>query len=848
MLPVGGWEPGKVFSAFATGHPPGKGHPHSDIFFFRAVAEQFRGTPCVVPYQSQPPNKEIFEITDFGLMPQKMLVDATQPEETRVAVVDQKRLEEFDLETSTRKQLKGHVYLAKVVRIEPSLQAAFVEYGENRHGFLGFHEIHPDYFQIPVDDREKLLEQARARMKAEAAARENTTPASSENPEEIVVELDDEGSGSDPILEGQDGEDGHDEPDDTASRDEDGLEADDDESEDVPLGALRLHRRYRIQEVVRRHQVLLVQVVREERGSKGAALTTFISLAGRYCVLMPNTLRNGGVSRKIGDAQDRKRLKEILGTMDLPDHMGLIVRTAGVKATRIEIRKDVDYLRRLWDNIREKTLQSRAPSLIHSEGNLIRRCLRDMYTRDMERVIVAGEEGYHVARDMMKMIMPSHVKRIELYNDPDTPLFVAHGIDSQINDMETPRIRLRSGGSIVIAQTEALVAIDVNSGRATRERHINETALKTNLEAVDEIARQMRLRDLAGLIVIDFIDMDESRHRQAVERRLKEVTRRDRARIQIGHISGFGLLEMSRQRLRPSLYEAHSVPCLWCHGSGWARSTESMALYLIRMIEAALVSGDIETLTLSAPPRVALYLLNQKREALSLMEARKGVTITIEVKDPEDQGDLWHIEKTTRKAGAVPAKPRLAGTEGGVVPHDSGAGASEEPADEHEEEAGSSDEAGGEEEQGFEGASGDPAGAGQGGVKRRRRRSRRGRRRNGQEGMPNGEEQAASGEDESSGNADLSEREPGSGGGEALAPVVPEISGGDHEAPVQPRKASPRRRPGRTPREAPGGEQKAEGSGKKAEESGYAEEQQHAQPQSEGPKRKGWWQRLVDQG
>ena len=532
-------------------------------------------------------------------MTRRMLIDATHPEETRVTVVNGNRLEEFDYETTTKQQIKGNIYLAKVTRVEPSLQAAFVEYGGNRHGFLAFSEIHPDYYRIPVGDREELVDDE---------------------------DGDDNGDA--------DGNDGDADGDGSTVEDMGASEGVDEAVEEAARRRPRLRRQYKIQEVIKRRQVMLVQVVKEERGNKGAALTTYLSLAGRYCVVMPNTSRGGGVSRKIANVADRKRLKTILSELEVPEGMAVILRTAGAERSKAEVKRDFDYIMRLWDEIRENTLGSTAPSLIHEEGNLIKRAIRDVYDKDIEEVLVAGDDGYRIAKDFMKALIPSHAKKVQPYKDEQgIPLFHRYQVEQQLALIHEPTVQLRSGGSIVIHQTEALVAIDVNSGKSTRERHIEETALKTNLEAAEEVARQLRLRDLAGLIVIDFIDMDESRNDHAVERRLKEALRRDRARIQVGRISAFGLMEMSRQRLRPSLIEAMSQPCPTCGGVGYIVSTESAALMVTRAIEEEGLRKRASALTVKVPGSVALYVLNHKRSILMDMEERYGFTVTIEAVD-----------------------------------------------------------------------------------------------------------------------------------------------------------------------------------------------------------------------
>ncbi len=555
-------------------------------------------------------------------MVKRMLIDATHPEETRVAVVSGNRLEEFDYETSTKKQLKGNIYLAKVTKVEPSLQAAFVEYGGNRHGFLAFSEIHPDYYRIPIADREALMaEEAEAQNEVDAEAREG------EDGEEVEIV-------------GGDGED------------------------DIGPPRRKPMRRYKIQEVISKRQVVLVQVVKEERGTKGAALTTYISLPGRYCVLMPNTPRGGGISRKITNAQDRKRLKSLLEELSIPEGMAVILRTAGMERSKAEIKRDYEYLIKLWDEIRELTLQSTAPALIYEEADLIRRAIRDLYTRDIEEVFVEGEEGYRTAKDFMKRIMPSHARRVQPYKDGGLPMFHRFQVESQIDGIHSPVVQLKSGGYIVINPTEALVAIDVNSGRSTRERNIEETALRTNLEAAEEVARQLRLRDLAGLIVIDFIDMDEYRNQTQVERRFKEAMKNDRARVQIGRISPFGLLELSRQRLRPSLLEASTEMCSQCGGTGYVRSTESTALQVLRVAEEEGMRKRSREITIYVPPQVAVYVLNRKRAMLGEIEGRYGFRVYVEADETVIPPDLrvdrvsGEPEETAEMAEEERAEPK----------------------------------------------------------------------------------------------------------------------------------------------------------------------------------------------
>jgi len=563
-------------------------------------------------------------------MAKRMLIDATHAEETRVVVVDGTKLDEFDFETSTKKQLKGNIYLAKVTRVEPSLQAAFVDYGGNRHGFLAFNEIHPDYYQIPVSDREALLRQQKQEA-AEAEARDEPrdTEAPEQAPEKPAAA---NGESADQVSESVE----------TVS----GVE------EEEISRRPRVLQRYRIQEVIKRRQILLVQVTKEERGNKGAALTSYISLAGRYCVLMPNTTRGGGISRKIQSGEARKRLRSVVNSLSVPDGMAVILRTAGQERKKAEIKRDFDYLRRLWDEIRQTTLESTAPALIHEEANLIKRSIRDLYSANLEEVLVDGDEGYKVAKSFMRTLMPSHAKRVQPYRD-HLPLFTRYQVDSQLDTMHSATMQLRSGGYIVINPTEALVAIDVNSGRATKERNIEETATATNLEAADEIARQLRLRDLAGLIVIDFIDMEDNRNIRQIERRLKEAVQSDRARIQMGRISSFGLLELSRQRLRPSLLEVSSHDCPYCAGSGKVRSVESAALHALRAIEDEGVRGRAAIVSATMPSAVALYLINHKREALSAIETQYDFRAQIITDDspapPECRTDIVEA----RAAGAA---------------------------------------------------------------------------------------------------------------------------------------------------------------------------------------------------
>ncbi|MGB6418342.1 MAG: Rne/Rng family ribonuclease, partial [Pseudolabrys sp.] len=693
-------------------------------------------------------------------MADKMLIDATHPEETRVVVLRGNRVEEFDFESANRKQLRGNIYLAKVTRVEPSLQAAFVDYGGNRHGFLAFSEIHPDYYQIPVADRQALIAQEERDQRAADADADNRAgrrgrhrhrgadrhrdrdvvqseplateehaneaagspagdaglnepapaetfetamPASepvsefaaeqqahgaagfspgedmtetasevSEMARETIAEGEQPSAAAEGALtadatfadtgngmaafSGEPGENGHngqaeDHHEEEAVESVGGADALEEVQERLP----RFRRQYKIQEVIKRRQVMLVQVVKEERGTKGAALTTYLSLAGRYSVLMPNTARGGGISRKITSSEDRSRLKEIAQDLEVPEGMGVILRTAGASRTKTEVKRDFEYLLRLWETVRDLTLKSTAPKLVYEEGSLTKRSIRDLYGKDIEEIVVSGEDGFKEARDFMRMLMPSHAKHVKHYKDTQ-PLFTRYGIESQLDAMFSPVVQLRSGGYIVINQAEALVAIDVNSGRATREHHIEDTALKTNCEAAEEIARQLRLRDLAGLIVIDFIDMDEGRNNRTVERRLKDALKYDRARIQVGRISHFGLLEMSRQRIRTSVLESSTEKCPICGGSGHVRSVSSVSLQLLRAIEEMLIKGATHNLIVRTRAEVALYVLNHKRAHLRALEERFRITITVSA-DPAvtaqqsyviDRGEQVHTPEAAR--------------------------------------------------------------------------------------------------------------------------------------------------------------------------------------------------------
>ncbi|WP_456303816.1 Rne/Rng family ribonuclease [Acetobacter ascendens] len=563
-------------------------------------------------------------------MSKRMLIDATHAEETRVVVMDGNRLEDYDVESAAKKQLKGNIYLARVVRVEPSLQAAFVEYGGNRHGFLAFSEIHPDYYQIPVSDREKLL----ALQAEEEALLENSENGSDEEedaPDTAETQASDAEQDTAASSAQNEEEEGSEREERSANKqdapDYVGGETDTGEEALIQKRIARFLRNYRIQEVIRRRQVLLVQVVKEERGNKGAALTTYVSLAGRYCVLMPNALRGGGVSRKITSVADRRRLRDIVSDLNLPRGMAMIVRTAGAQRPGPEITRDCEYLLHLWDDIREHTLQSVAPALIYEEASLVKRAIRDVYTREISEIVVDGENGWKAARDFMRMLMPQHAEKVRLWNKENQPLFTHYHVEGHLDAMFSPVVSLRSGGYLVINQTEALVAIDVNSGKATSQRNIEETAFRTNQEAADEVARQLRLRDLAGLIVIDFIDMEARRHNSMIERRLKDALRHDRARIQIGSISHFGLLEMSRQRLRPSVAEAAFMPCPHCNGTGMMRSIESSALHVLRAVEEEGARRRSSAITVHVAADIAFYILNNKRDWLTQIEQRHQMEV-----------------------------------------------------------------------------------------------------------------------------------------------------------------------------------------------------------------------------
>lgn len=731
-------------------------------------------------------------------MAKKMLIDATHAEETRVVVVDGNKVEEFDFETASKRQLAGNIYLAKVTRVEPSLQAAFVDYGGNRHGFLAFAEIHPDYYQIPVADRQALLEEERAYNRAqeeEENRRSRSSSYSKPKPQPkpqsaksdvvksapiggmdvvdlgddtdtglvddaastavadiaadvavVAVEVSSEtatdaGAGTTADTTADTGtEHSHDQDHssesngatdgqhayhaiDHASETDDEIEsiAEEDVAEEISAPRKPRPRKYKIQEVIKVRQIMLVQVVKEERGNKGAALTTYLSLAGRYCVLMPNTARGGGISRKITQAADRKKLKEIASEIEVPEGAGLIIRTAGAKRTKAEIKRDYEYLMRLWEQIRELTLKSIAPAPIYEEGDLIKRSIRDLYNREIDEILVEGEGGYRTAKDFMRMIMPSHARVVVRYED-QMPLFARYQVESYLGGMFNPVVQLKSGGYIVIGVTEALVAIDVNSGRATKEGSIEDTALKTNLEAAEEISRQLRLRDLAGLIVIDFIDMEERKNNASVEKRLKDKLKTDRARIQVGRISGFGLMEMSRQRLRPGMLESTTQPCPHCHGTGLIRSDDSMALQVLRALEEEGTRKRSKEVLLKAPIGIVNFLFNQKREHIALIEARYGMSVRIEA-DPALVSPDFSLEKFKTATRVVPEPAQVisghAGLMGAAVEEEDEDLPFEEDLDEEETEAETETTAR------SEGGSGSSSSSSSSKKKRRRRRKKK---------------------------------------------------------------------------------------------------------------------------
>jgi ribonuclease E len=800
-------------------------------------------------------------------MANKMLIDAAHPEETRVVVVRGNRVEEFDFESQSRKQLRGNIYLAKVTRVEPSLQAAFIEYGGNRHGFLAFSEIHPDYYQIPVADREALLADE-ARQHREEDDEENGRGRRSERPgkggngrrrrrgerrprneaaeaktseavtgeagidadgeatepreDDDTVLVASEAAGEDTAVATESGDDADDaaagDSDAPSSRDasdeddEDEDENGDEENgeapreedqvesvgagdayEDMPDRTFRPRKQYKIQEVIKRRQVMLVQVVKEERGNKGAALTTYLSLAGRYSVLMPNTARGGGISRKITNAADRKRLKTIAGDLEVPDGMGVILRTAGANRTKTEVKRDFEYLLRMWETVRETTLKSHAPTLVYEEGSLIKRSIRDLYNKDIEEVLVAGEEGYKEAKDFMRMLMPSHAKNVKPYREPQ-PLFARSGVEAQLDAMFSNTVQLKSGGYIVINPTEALVAIDVNSGRSTREHNIEDTALRTNLEAADEVARQLRLRDLAGLIVVDFIDMDEGRNNRAVEKRMKDALKNDRARIQVGRISHFGLLEMSRQRIRTGVLESSTESCPTCGGLGHVRSVSSVALHLLRSVEEQLLRAATHDVIVRTRTAVALYVLNNKRAHLHELETRFRVSVDIHADETITGQHMFAIEKGAQVHTPETAYKPPAALPVPVEPEDLIEEDFEEEAEENEAEAGTEAR---ESRRDRERGEGD--GEGEEGSERRRKRRRRRRRgrTDGREDGAEGGERSASDEDQDAASGEDGEDEDDN---EAAASDTDGEAGTDEASEAERRRRRRGRRGGRRSR------------------------------------------------
>ena len=804
-------------------------------------------------------------------MTKRMLIDGAHPEEARVVVTSANRLDEYDVETSTKRQIKGNIYLAKVIRVEPSLQAAFVDYGGDRHGFLAFNDVHPHYFQIPVEDREALAAEENAEEAgsvrtladeidgavdeedrddgadaAAADAEDPPEPAGTDGGAPLPPVAEDAGAPVDAAVSAEADGDGRPDaspeaeagaeaaPEDAPADGADAAEprrrgrvrsrkfadgAADAEEDERPPQRQRT-RRYKIQEVIKRRQIILVQVVKEERGNKGAALTTYISLAGRYCVLMPNTARGGGISRRITSAASRRKLKTILDELDIREGMGVIMRTAGMERNKSEIKRDFEYLLRAWDDIRDRTMESIAPDLIYEDASLVKRAIRDLYTRDVEEVLVEGADAYQLAKKFMRLMMPSHAKRVQPYRDAGIPLFYRYRIEDQLDAMHSPEVRLKSGGSIVIHSTEALVAVDVNSGRSTRERNIHETALKTNLEAADETARQLRLRDLAGLVVIDFIDMEESRHLRQVERRLKEAMKPDRARIQIGRISAFGLLELSRQRLRPSLQEASGQTCRHCHGSGVVRSTESLALRVLRAVEEEGVRGRNAEVSVTVPTAVALYVLNNKRASLADMEARYGFRVVLVGDDSVLPSDM-RIERVPAPPGEAAGASAGAEAEAAPGPADEAAGgeaarerprrrsrrkgadraAAAAPPEADAAEAAEAAEAADAPAEAAPGADGEAA---DGAASRRRRRGRRGGRKRSARSDRGAAEAPA--EEAESAPRETPPADAGNGSFEPAAPPAPPV---EPEERPEPADLSPAPAPDR-------------------------------------PRRRGWWQRLVE--
>jgi ribonuclease E len=751
-------------------------------------------------------------------MATRMLIDARHPEETRVAVLKGNRIEEFDFESADRKQLKGNIYLAKVTRVEPSLQAAFVDFGGNRHGFLAFSEIHPDYYQIPREDREALLAEEAEAAAEEAALRAHDDDDHGDNDGDGDGDGDDyhddggltevDTSEKDDVATFEAGQSEDDDSNDAENGDGDrASDSDDDESprrgrgrgrrnqgkgrskaaDEVRAKRMALRRRYKIQDVIHRRQVLLVQVVKEERGNKGAALTTYLSLAGRYCVLMPNSSHGGGISRKISSTSDRKRLKQIIAELSLPSSMGCIVRTAGLQRTKTEIKRDFDYLARLWDELRERTLKSAAPTLIHSDSDLIKRAIRDIYNRDIEEVVVEGEDGYRAAKDFMKLLMPSHARRVKPYSDP-VPLFQRYGAEDQLTAMYDPVVQLRSGGYIVINPTEALVSIDINSGRSTKEHGIEATAVSTNIEAAHEIARQLRLRDMAGLVVIDFIDMEYGSNVRKVEKAMKDALKSDRARIQVGRISSFGLMEMSRQRLRTGVLESTTRECPHCDGTGLVRTASSAGLSALRLIEDEAAKGKGSVISLHASTEAAVYLLNAKRGDLAEIEARYGVVVEV-IPEGENEGAKMRVGSSGPRLANPPVfEP--------IVDFDDDEDDLPEDSEDEENEDDTENESEGEKDSESEDANGSRR------RRRKRRRGGRGRDRNDDQSQDNASEDTASEASEDAGSDDAGSDDAGSDDAGSDDEERTETRGEDDDqqedgAPRKRRRRGGRRRRGR---------------------------------------------------
>ncbi|WP_299307148.1 ribonuclease E/G [uncultured Croceicoccus sp.] len=740
-------------------------------------------------------------------MTTRMLIDARHQEETRVAVLKGNRIEEFDFESSDHKQIKGNIYLAKVTRVEPSLQAAFVDFGGNRHGFLAFSEIHPDYYQIPKQDRDALLAEEQEHAEEEARLRSDDDDDSGDDGHDHDDRDDDESSDAlademagdgltevdtsekddvatieDGAVEGGSDDDGDDEGDNRRprrargkGRRQGGGKAR--AADEARAKRLALRRRYKIQDVIQRRQVLLVQVVKEERGNKGAALTTYLSLAGRYCVLMPNSSHGGGISRKISSAADRKRLKQIVSEMNLPRSMGCIVRTAGLSRTKTEIKRDFDYLARLWDEIRERTMQASAPAPIHSDSDLVKRAIRDIYNREIEEVVVEGPEGYKAAKQFMKLLMPSHARRVKQYADP-VPLFQRYGAEDQLTAMYDPVVQLKSGGYLVINPTEALVSIDINSGRSTKEHGIEQTALATNLEAAKEIARQLRLRDMAGLVVIDFIDMENNSSIRKVEKCMKDSLKNDRARIQVGRISGFGLMEMSRQRLRTGVLEATTRECPHCDGTGLVRTASSAGLSALRMIEDEAAKGKGSTISLYASTEAAVYLLNSKRADLAEIEERYGVMVEV-LPEGENEGAKMRASSSGPKPTFA---PKFEPIQDDILDADD----VEDDEDEEEEETGAETETQRDDDRSDDDKGDDERGEDDNGSRRKRRRRRRGGRRN--RGNRNGDESRDAQDD---GDSDDASDRDGDTDGDTDHGAATQHGGADED---KPRKRRRRRR------------------------------------------------------